>query len=178
VSSAIEVKVRKSNRNRHTPCGEDFSERQSQLAKVVTRQLNISTAVQTTHFIDMIRRAFLVCLLATAVVAFVPKVISPARVLPLQASPFDNMEPKIAAASAFVMANIPAIVLAVVEVEDDYEYGKVDAPIGLAVGAGILAILTALLPIALQGGEKAFEEIRERDENTFGKKNTDVLKKK
>ncbi|GAX25330.1 hypothetical protein FisN_5Lh421 [Fistulifera solaris] len=98
--------------------------------------------------------------------------------LPLQASLLENIEPKIAAASAFVMANIPVIVLAVAEVEDDYEYGKVDAPIVLAVGAGILAILTALLPIALQGGEKAFEEIRERDENTFGKKNTDVLKKK
>jgi hypothetical protein len=126
----------------------------------------------------MIHRAFLMCLLAGAAAAFIPKAVSPARLLPLQASPLENIEPKIAAASAFVMANIPAIVLAVAEVEDDYEYGKVDAPIGLAVGAGILAILTALLPIALQGGEKAFEEIRERDENTFGKKNSDVLKKK
>lgn len=126
----------------------------------------------------MIRRAFLLCLLASAVAAFVPKAASSARAFPLQASPFGNMESKIAGASAFVMANIPAIVLAVTEVEDDYEYGKVDAPIGLAVGAGILAILTALLPIALQGGEKAFEEIKERDANTFGKKNSDVLKKK
>lgn len=126
----------------------------------------------------MIRRAFLLCLLASAVAAFVPKAASSARSFPLQASPVEHMESKIAVASAFVMANIPAIVLAVAEVEDDYEYGKVDAPIGLAVGAGILAILTALLPIALQGGEKAFEEIKERDANTFGKKNSDVLKKK
>lgn len=126
----------------------------------------------------MIRRAFLLCLLASTVAAFVSKAASTARAFPLQASPFENVESKIAGASAFLMVNIPSIVLAVAEVEDDYEYGKVDAPIGLAVGVGILAILTALLPIALQGGEKAFEEIKERDANTFGKKNSDVLKKK
>jgi len=53
----------------------------------------------------------------------------------------------------------------------------VDAPIGLAVGGGILAILTALLPVFLRGGEEAFEEIRERDEGTFGS-GKDVLRKK
>lgn len=126
----------------------------------------------------MIRRVFLLCLLAGAVTAFVPKAASTARPFALHASPFENIEAKIAGASAFIMANIPSIVLAVAEVDDDYEYGKVDAPIGLAVGAGILAILTALLPIALQGGEKAFEEIKERDADTFGKRNSDVLKKK
>lgn len=52
-----------------------------------------------------------------------------------------------------------------------------DAPIGLAVGGGILAILTALLPVFLRGGEEAFEEIRERDEGTFGS-GKDVLRKK
>ena len=48
------------------------------------------------------------------------------------------------AASALLMANLPvSMVLAVTEiVEDDYEYGKVDAPIGLAVAGGLLAILT------------------------------------
>jgi hypothetical protein len=48
-----------------------------------------------------------------------------------------NLAAKIAAASAFVIANVPVIASAV---EDDYEYGAVDAPIGLAIGAGILAI--------------------------------------
>jgi hypothetical protein len=61
---------------------------------------------------------------------------------------------------------------------DEYVYGSVDAPIGLAVGVGILAIATAALPVLLRGGEEAFEEIRERDEGTFGSpdKNKDVLK--
>lgn len=37
---------------------------------------------------------------------------------------------------------------------------------GLAWGAGVLAILTALLPVVLQGGEEAFEEMKDRDFNT------------
>jgi hypothetical protein len=41
-----------------------------------------------------------------------------------------------------------------------------------------LILGTALLPVALRSGEDAFEEIRERDKGTFGKKNADVLKKK
>eukprot|EP00559_Dactyliosolen_fragilissimus_P006379 CAMPEP_0184855150 /NCGR_PEP_ID=MMETSP0580-20130426/464_1 /TAXON_ID=1118495 /ORGANISM="Dactyliosolen fragilissimus" /LENGTH=147 /DNA_ID=CAMNT_0027349591 /DNA_START=64 /DNA_END=507 /DNA_ORIENTATION=- len=60
---------------------------------------------------------------------------------------------------------------------DDYEYGAVDAPIGLAWGAGLLAVLTALLPLALQGGEEAFEEMRQNDADSFGK-NKDVLNKR
>lgn len=85
-----------------------------------------------------------------------------------------SLETKIITTSAFIIANIPNSVIAAV-VEDDYEYGKVDAPIGLAWGVGVLAILTALLPIALKGGEEAFEEIREREQDSFGK-NKDVLK--
>ncbi len=81
--------------------------------------------------------------------------------------------------AAFITANtlLVPIVLAIVE-DDNYEYGAVDAPIGIAVGGGLLAILTALLPIALKGGEEAFEEIKDRDVETFGKRNTDLLKKK
>lgn len=81
-----------------------------------------------------------------------------------------------ATAAALIMANIPLIALAA---EEEYEYGAVNAPIGIAVGAGILAIATALLPVALRGGEEAFEDIRERDKKTFGaKSNKDVLKKR
>ena len=88
-----------------------------------------------------------------------------------------NLPAKIAAASAFVVANAPMVAQAVED--DNYEYGAVDAPIGLAVGGGILAILTALLPIALRGGEEAFEEMKDRDSDTFGKAgNKDVLKGK
>jgi hypothetical protein len=61
---------------------------------------------------------------------------------------------------------------------DEYVYGAVDAPIGLAFGAGVLAIATAALPVLLRSGEKAFEEIRERDEGTFGADTSDVLKSK
>jgi hypothetical protein len=60
---------------------------------------------------------------------------------------------------------------------DDYEYGAVNAPIGIAWAVGVLAILTALLPLALRGGEEAFEEIKERDKETFNK-SPDSLKKR
>jgi hypothetical protein len=82
------------------------------------------------------------------------------------------------AAAAFATACAPLLALAAAE-EEDYEYGAVNAPggIGIAVVGGILAILTALLPVLLRGGEEAFEEIRERDQDTFGKK-ADVLKKR
>jgi hypothetical protein len=58
--------------------------------------------------------------------------------------------------------------MALAEEADDYEYGAVNAPIGIAWAGGVLAILTALLPVALRGGEEAFEEMRERDEGKFG----------
>lgn len=49
---------------------------------------------------------------------------------------------------------------------------------GLAVGGGILAILTALLPIALQGGEDAFNEMKEEDSSTWGSGNANKLNKR
>lgn len=55
------------------------------------------------------------------------------------------------------------------------EYGAVNAPIGIAWAGGALAILTALLPVALQGGEEAFEEMRERDEGKFGTGDSSAL---
>ena len=88
------------------------------------------------------------------------------------------VKPPLAAVTAALWtATIPLIPLvhAAVDATDDYEYGAVNAPIGLAVGGGLLAIGTALLPIALRGGEEAFEEIKDRDAGTFGKKNKDVL---
>lgn len=59
--------------------------------------------------------------------------------------------------AALVTANIP--VWAAMAVEDDYEYGAVDAPPLVPIVGGLLAILTALLPIALKPGEEAFEEV-------------------
>merc|ERR1740121_1526921 len=63
------------------------------------------------------------------------------------------------------------------EVSDDYEYGAVNAPIGIAWGVGVLAILTATLPVFLRGGEEAFEEMKENSSDSFGK-NKDVLTKR
>jgi len=54
----------------------------------------------------------------------------------------------------------------------------VDAPIGIAVGGGILAILTALLPVFLKGGEEAFEEMKENDAAGWGTGNSDKLRKR
>ena len=64
------------------------------------------------------------------------------------------------------------------EEADDYEYGAVDAPIGLAWGAGVLAVATALLPIAMQGGEEAFEEMKSQDADTWGTGNSNRLNKR
>mmetsp|Transcript_8980 Transcript_8980/g.13398 ORF Transcript_8980/g.13398 Transcript_8980/m.13398 type:complete len:151 (+) Transcript_8980:167-619(+) len=84
---------------------------------------------------------------------------------------------KIAAASAAALALSPVAAVAE-ELADDYEYGAVNAPIGLAWGAGVLAVLTALLPLALQGGEEAFEEMREKDSGSWGSGNSDRLTKR
>jgi len=54
----------------------------------------------------------------------------------------------------------------------------VNAPIGLAWGVGILVIATALVPLALQGGEEAFEEMRQKDASTWGTGNSDRLNKR
>jgi hypothetical protein len=73
---------------------------------------------------------------------------------------------QIATTAAVVISTSPLMALA--EEVDDYEYGAVNAPIGIAWAGGLLAILTALLPVALQGGEKAFEEMKERDAGKWG----------
>jgi hypothetical protein len=82
-------------------------------------------------------------------------------------------------AAAIMTAFVPFLPLVQAVTDDDYEYGAVNAPIGLAVGGGLLAIGTALLPIALRSGEEAFEEIKDRDATTFGKRGSkDVLQSK
>ena len=54
-----------------------------------------------------------------------------------------------------------------------------NAPIGIAWAAGIALIATSLLPLALKGGEEAFEEMKENDAKTWGKKNnSDVLNRR
>lgn len=69
------------------------------------------------------------------------------------------------------MATTAAITLAPLAAlaEEEYEYGAVDAPIGLAWAAGVVAILTAAVPIVMQGGEEAFEEMKDRDADKWGR---------
>ena len=81
------------------------------------------------------------------------------------------------AAAAGVFATLAASPLAAVAESDDYEYGAVDAPIGIAWAAGVLAILTAAVPVLLQSGEKALEQQRIDEGGSFGK-SEDILKKR
>lgn len=81
---------------------------------------------------------------------------------------------KYSAAAFATMATLsqPLIALA----EDDYEYGAVDAPPFVPIIGGILAILTALLPVFLRSGEEAFEEMKGQGE--FGEGNDPLKSKK
>jgi hypothetical protein len=93
----------------------------------------------------------------------------------------ENTSVTSATAAALLASNLllfPLVSLAA-ETAEEYEYGAVDAPIGLAIGAGILAILTAAVPVLLRPGEKALDEMREREGNAFGTgKSQDTLNKR
>ena len=88
-----------------------------------------------------------------------------------------NRLSQVVTATAVAVMTSPLVAIAE-EAADEYEYGAVNAPIGIAWAAGCLAILTALLPIALQGGEEAFEEIRKSDEGVWGTGKTSALDRK
>lgn len=49
---------------------------------------------------------------------------------------------------------------------------------GIAVAGGCVAILTALLPVVMQGGEDAFNEMKEEDADTWGSGNAGRLNKR
>ena len=128
----------------------------------------------------MMNRCF-VCTLIVALFAsmshgFVVKAPSVSKIPPtaLQAHSIQDKLVKAATAAAIVASMSPLVALA----EEDYEYGAVNAPIGLAWGVGVLAILTALLPIALRGGEEAFEEMKDRDKDAWGTGGKDTLNKR
>ena len=82
-----------------------------------------------------------------------------------------------AATAAGVFATLAASPLAAVAESDDYEYGAVDAPIGIAWAAGVFAIITAAVPVLLQSGEKALEQQRIDEKGSFGK-SEDILRKR
>eukprot|EP00521_Asterionellopsis_glacialis_P003290 CAMPEP_0195269456 /NCGR_PEP_ID=MMETSP0706-20130129/13782_1 /TAXON_ID=33640 /ORGANISM="Asterionellopsis glacialis, Strain CCMP134" /LENGTH=142 /DNA_ID=CAMNT_0040324573 /DNA_START=118 /DNA_END=546 /DNA_ORIENTATION=- len=130
----------------------------------------------------------LVAVLAATTSAFVPAVSTttttsskPALVVRLEAHPNENNKnmDKIkhmvtVASAAAVTASAPLVAMA--EETDDYVYGAVNAPIGIAWGAGVLAILTALLPVFLSSGEDAFNEMRDADAEGWGTGNSDKLR--
>jgi hypothetical protein len=78
--------------------------------------------------------------------------------------------------AAVVVATSPLMAFA--EEVDDYEYGAVNAPIGIAWALGVVAVGTALLPLALQGGEEAFNDMKDKDADKWGKGSVDTLKSK
>mmetsp|Transcript_13773 Transcript_13773/g.28438 ORF Transcript_13773/g.28438 Transcript_13773/m.28438 type:complete len:144 (-) Transcript_13773:466-897(-) len=126
----------------------------------------------------------LLCFRPTVVQAFAPptptRSTTPTTALSMTAKGPAWMA-SLSATAAVVAANIPAVVYAAVDAleDDSYEYGKVDAPIGLALGGGILAILTAAVPVLLAPGEEALEEMRENEGYTFGSKDaSDTLNKR
>ena len=106
--------------------------------------------------------------------AFVTNPTSAGRATQLKAANNNNIQEiaekvgKFATTAAIAISASPLVALAQ-EVDADYEYGAVDAPIGIAVGGGVLAILTAAVPLAMQGGEEAFEEMKERDAGKWRK---------
>lgn len=119
-------------------------------------------------------------LVAQAAVAFAPRPAgSRPSVVQLEATqkPMTEKVSQIMTTAAVALATSP--LMAIAEEADDYEYGAVNAPIGIAWAAGVLAVGTALLPLALQGGEDAFNEMREKDADVWGTgKTNNKLKKR
>mmetsp|Transcript_26663 Transcript_26663/g.43724 ORF Transcript_26663/g.43724 Transcript_26663/m.43724 type:complete len:123 (-) Transcript_26663:287-655(-) len=106
--------------------------------------------------------------------AFVAPRPSPAQKSVLQATPtntpnFEKLTHAATVAAALVLSS-PLAALAAEEA-DGYEYGAVSAPggIGLAVGLGCVAILTAAVPVILAPGEDAFNEMKEKDQDKWGR---------
>ena len=115
-------------------------------------------------------KVLLLAILSATGSAFVPKA-TPRTTLSLKSSQDESngftVSPQIKVAAFTTLVTVSQPLVALAETYDDnYEYGAVSAPPLVPIVGGILAILTALLPIALQGGEEAFEEMKE--DGTFG----------
>lgn len=83
---------------------------------------------------------------------------------------FEKITNAATVAAASVIAT-PFAALAAENADDDYVYGAVAAPggLGLAAGLGVLAILTAAVPVLLAPGEDAFNEMKDRDASKWRK---------
>eukprot|EP00574_Skeletonema_japonicum_P014598 CAMPEP_0201713682 /NCGR_PEP_ID=MMETSP0593-20130828/437_1 /ASSEMBLY_ACC=CAM_ASM_000672 /TAXON_ID=267983 /ORGANISM="Skeletonema japonicum, Strain CCMP2506" /LENGTH=121 /DNA_ID=CAMNT_0048202859 /DNA_START=50 /DNA_END=415 /DNA_ORIENTATION=+ len=109
---------------------------------------------------------------ATSTSAFVaPTTPSPTTQLSASSTKHATLE-KIGNAATVAAASVLATPFAAIAAEvDDYEYGAVNAPggLGLAAGLGVLAILTAAVPVLLAPGEDAFNEMKEKDADSWRK---------
>ena len=109
---------------------------------------------------------------ATSTSAFVAPATPAQTTTQLSASKNVNLD-KINNAATVAAASIIATPFAAIaaDVVDDYEYGAVNAPggLGLAAGLGVLAILTAGVPVLLAPGEDAFNEMKEKDADKWRK---------
>eukprot|EP01083_Nonionella_stella_P267361 903255_1 len=110
-------------------------------------------------------------LCASSTSAFVAPAARPAVQTSLEATTnknqhFENLSNIATVAAATITTTVLSSPLAAIAESDDYEYGAVDAPggLGLAAGLGVLAILTAAVPVVLAPGEDAFNEMRDRDQ--------------
>lgn len=131
-------------------------------------------------FRAVVSKLFMALMVLQSVAAFAPRDVSrPTAFAPsLEASAAKPMEKfaQIMTTAAVVVSSSPLVALA--EEADDYEYGAVNAPIGIAWAGGVLAVLTALLPLFLQGGEDAFNEMKDRDSDKWGTGQTNALDRK
>lgn len=110
---------------------------------------------------------------ATSTSAFVVPAATKQATTQLSANPNVNFE-KITNAATVAAASViatPFAALAAENADDDYVYGAVAAPggLGLAAGLGVLAVLTAAVPVLLAPGEDAFNEMKDRDESKWRK---------
>mmetsp|Transcript_27959 Transcript_27959/g.59402 ORF Transcript_27959/g.59402 Transcript_27959/m.59402 type:complete len:124 (+) Transcript_27959:121-492(+) len=119
--------------------------------------------------------ALLALLCSSSTSAFVaPRPAAP-RNAALQATPNGENLQKLThaatvAAAALTTTTLASPLVALAE-DDEYVYGAVSAPggIGLAVGLGVVAILTAAVPVILAPGEDAFNEMKEQDKDKWGR---------
>jgi hypothetical protein len=126
---------------------------------------------------SILSKLFFALLAAQAVAAFAPRQAARPALVALEASskPFGERFTQIVTTAAAVLATSPLMALA--EEIDDYEYGKVDAPIGIAWAAGVLVIATAGVPLLLSGGEDEFNKMKDRDADNWGSGKGDPLNK-
>ncbi|KAJ1639781.1 hypothetical protein T492DRAFT_934336 [Pavlovales sp. CCMP2436] len=105
--------------------------------------------------------------------------VRPNVLLDLRPTTSVSLGARVAAGTAFASALAPMVAKAAeIAVDNEIEYGSVSAPnFILPLGAG-LAILTALLPVVMKGGDEAAREMQDRDADSFGKTMDSVGKKK